>query len=85
MENKEIIKKLTRYFLKDCDPKVVAKLLAACLVDINRIRHFEHLPDSEKENLMLRINHNSDELLDFVKNGAKQALVVENLSFGEKE
>lgn len=66
ISNKELIEKLTTYFLKQ-DPEVVCKLLAAAMIDMSRYRNFDKLGDEELRSLLYRTEHNFHELQDFVK------------------
>ena len=67
MDNKEVARMLIEYLLKQ-DPKDVAKALAACMIDFNRLMHAEILGDNERENLFLRIRMNVEELYKFLRN-----------------
>jgi hypothetical protein len=71
--NKEVIAKLFDYFLSQ-NREVVAKMLAATLVDINRFYNLEHLDEEERECLMQRMEHNVNELNAFIKNGPSSDL-----------
>lgn len=85
--NKEIIQKLQKYFLEECDPKIVAYTLAGAMVDINRIHfYFQNvLPKSEVDCLLYRIEQNSNQLREFIKNGAKEPLECRILNSDEFE
>jgi hypothetical protein len=80
MENKKVIDMLEYYFVTQCDPKVVARTLGACMVDINRIKHIKSLSENEKKSLFERIDKNCKQLSDFIQNGATEQLkyIAEN-------
>ena len=67
MDNKEVIKRLTEYFLKQ-DAKDIAKGLAACMIDFNRLMHADSLGEVERANLFMRIRLNVEELQRFLRN-----------------
>lgn len=60
MKNKEIIDKLTAYYLKQ-DPKVVGRVLASLQLDLYRLSIFEFLSEQEQDCLMARCEHNNKE------------------------
>ena len=76
--NKELIKELTEYFCTQ-DPKIVAKLLASCMIDLNRCYTIEYLSISELQSLKLRMWNNMDELRKFSENGPSGNLTLRNL------
>jgi hypothetical protein len=65
--NKEVIDKLTEYFLEQ-DPKIVARSLANMMIDLNRIRNFRELCPDDIYCLSDRINKNLDSLHRFIDN-----------------
>ncbi|HMG13869.1 MAG TPA: hypothetical protein VK590_00410 [Saprospiraceae bacterium] len=67
MNNKEVIKRLTEYFLKQ-DPKDIAKALSACMIDFNRLMHADSLGEIERANLFMRVRLNVEELQRFLAN-----------------
>jgi len=67
MNNKEVGKRLTEYFLNQ-DPKDVAKALGACMIDFNRLMHADILGEIERANLFMRIRLNVEELQRFLSN-----------------
>ena len=71
--NKEVIEKLTEYFLES-DPKVVARTLAGLMIDLNRISNYESLELDEQKNLLDRMALNYQQLHDFVENGPRSKL-----------
>lgn len=78
--NKEVSDKLTEYFLTQ-DPEVVARILAANMIDLNRLYHFELLEDDERENLFRRLDHNIGQLEEFIKNGPMSDLKATHLKY----
>lgn len=83
VSNKELIKRLSDYFVK-CDPEVVAKTLAGAMVDFHRIRTVLDLPEEERECLFERLEHNDNELVKFAKNGPTSELKLSVLNSGKK-
>ena len=66
MTNKELMKRLTAYFLTQ-DPKTVARLLANAFLDFHRINTLDSLPTKETECLLKRIELNSKNLQRFAR------------------
>ena len=66
--NKELIQELIDYFLVQ-DPKIVAKVLAALMIDMNRLMHMDSLDIEEKASLITRMHFNNASLSKFAKNG----------------
>jgi hypothetical protein len=66
--NKEVIESLVDYFITQ-DPKIVATLLAAQMIDMNRFYNMAKLPKDEKKLLMKRLKHNIDQLHSFIRHG----------------
>ena len=81
MKNKEIIDKLTDYFIKEGDPQIVARILAGMMIDFNRILHFHELPDDEKTSLVERMRLNNEELMKFAREGGHQPLKLDTTTF----
>jgi hypothetical protein len=50
ISNREVIARLKRYFLEN-DPKIIAHLLAALMIDINRMLHPDQMTPNERLNL----------------------------------
>lgn len=69
MKNKEVIDKLQEFYLKQ-DPKLVARALASCMIDYNRLVNYDKLGKNEKFNFDLRVRSNADTLRKFVEYGA---------------
>jgi hypothetical protein len=65
MNNKEVGRILTEYFLKQ-EPKDIAKELAACMIDFNRLMHADSLGEIERANLFMRVRLNVEELQRFL-------------------
>lgn len=76
--NKEIIDALQEYYLKQ-DPDVIARALAALMIDLNRIMCSESLPKDEKNNLIIRMNANRNELLKFINEGEPYDFKIYNI------
>ncbi len=76
--NKEVIRKLSDYFLTQ-NPGIVARVLANCMIDFHRIRNLDELPENEKDSLTFRIDANSQAVVDFVNNGPQGDLVPFNI------
>lgn len=75
--NKEVIDALQGYFLQQ-DPKIVARTLAALMIDMNRVSRMDYLKPMEKECLLARMIHNNNELLDFI-NGKREPMRYSNI------
>lgn len=71
MTNKDLIDKLCKYFKEDCDHDIVCRLLANMMIDMHRIRNFEHIAHEERESLNLRMIHNEFQLEKFIKKDGK--------------
>lgn len=69
MKNKQIMDRLEEYFLTQ-DPKIVARMCASHLVDLNRYYRLEELPYDEAVCLMQRMEMNMEQLYKFIKDGA---------------
>lgn len=65
--NKEVIDALENYFMQQ-DPKIIARTLAACMIDFNRLMNFDELGKNEQECLRYRLQKNMEELGKFVEN-----------------
>lgn len=78
LTNKEIIQKLTKYFLKE-NPEKIARLLANMIIDMNRIVYLDDLPSNEQQSLFERMKANSDELNDFINSTQLESLKIYNL------
>ncbi len=74
-ENKLVIQELTEYFLQQ-DIKVIARALAASMLDIHRFMNMDTLGPKELNNLIFRSKHVSKELIKFSKEGADGPLIV---------
>lgn len=68
--NKEVINALQEFFLKQ-DPKDIARALAACMIDFQRMVNFEKLGSEEKACLQARLLVNVEELQRFAKEGPR--------------
>lgn len=82
VSNKEIIDRLVKYFLTQ-DPRIVAQMMAAHLIDLNRIHHIHKLDESEKNSLLYRIEKNVEQLHKFIQYGPQGDLRVDNLNSTE--
>lgn len=71
--NKELIQELTEYFLTQ-DPQIVAKTLAAVMIDMNRLINMDSLSIEEKASLIARVHVNNASLSKFAKNGPESDL-----------
>lgn len=80
--NKEIINKLTKYFVTQ-DKEVVARCLASMMIDFNRIFHLKTLPADEKALLNARVIANVLSLRKFIKQGPSGDLNLHNWNSGE--
>jgi len=80
--NKEIIKELTDYFMKQ-PQELVCKMLAGTLVDLNRLKNIDQLEVNEKLSVLFRLEHNLDQLHEFIENGSRKDLKVETINFDE--
>lgn len=76
MDNKEVLDKLQKYFLDQCDPKVVARSLASCMIDFNRLHYYDNLSESQAKNLNYRIYEMVKELHKFIKDGPDGELKI---------
>lgn len=81
--NKEISDKMTAYFLTQ-DPEIVARILAANMIDLNRLYHFELLEDDERESLFRRLDHNIEQLQEFIKSGSTSDLTIGHLKYKDE-
>ncbi len=70
ISNKEVIDKLVDYFVKQ-NPKIVARLLANYMIDLNRVCNLNSLSDSENELLLDRLQTNCLSLQKFIEEGPK--------------
>ncbi len=68
--NKEIINELEKYFL-DQEPKIIARILAAMMIDMNRLMNLDSLGKNEKECLLIRMQANKNELNRFALDGPR--------------
>lgn len=75
MQNKEVLEKLTVYFLQQ-DAHDVCRTLAGCMLDLHRIWNYEHLGKNEKENLCERLDHNVEQLVNFIENWPNSPLTI---------
>jgi len=66
--NKDLLKELQAYFLKQ-DPQVIATALAGAMLDIHRFIKIEFLSEKEAKSLIIRSESLCDELIRFSKNG----------------
>lgn len=78
MDNKEIIKKLTDYYLTQ-DPKIVARALANCIIDIHRIVHYHELPESKAISLNARLLLNSASFDKFILEGCDEDMKLDDI------
>ncbi len=75
VSNKEVIHKLQQYFLQQ-DPAIVARLLAATMIDLHRFNNLDSLDNEETDSLFRRSALNSLQLIEFVKNGPNGLLAM---------
>lgn len=75
--NKEVIDKLQQYFLKQ-DAKVVARMLANQIIDLNRLWGIESLDKDERLSLTERMGHNLKEFHKLIRSedGKEETLVL---------
>ena len=66
--NGQVINNLTDYFLKQ-DREMVARLLAAAMIDFNRVYHIRAIDEDEKKLLRKRIKFNIATLNKFIADG----------------
>jgi len=66
--NKEVIKKLSDYYLEH-DPKLIARLLANATLDLYRFYNYENLSVYQQVSLAMRNQQNAKELQKFIKDG----------------
>ncbi len=78
MNNKEVIDKLVEYFLTQ-DPKIVARLAANSIIDLNRFFYMRKLSNDELKTLLRRIDRNMKALQNFIQNGPDGDLILENV------
>ena len=71
--NKQVIDEMTDYFLKS-DPELVARLLANCMIDFNRMANIEYLDYEESSSLMYRVHNNAEQVVNFAKFGDRGPL-----------
>lgn len=76
--NKHLIDELQKYFLTQ-DQKTICRTLAAIMVDLHRVNNFESLGLNERENLVIRMDFNSQALLKFAKYGPDGDFVCHNI------
>ncbi len=80
--NREVMLKLIEYFMQQ--PKEqICRLLASMMIDLNRVLHVDKLGKKERDNLMLRIQWNINELHKFIKDGPNGELKMENMNSDE--
>jgi hypothetical protein len=73
MNNKEVMDRLTEYYLTQ-DPKLVARALASQMVDLHRIWHMLELPEAEMHSLHERCEMNLIELDRFLEDDSRRNL-----------
>jgi hypothetical protein len=76
--NKEVINALQEYLVKQ-DAAVVARTLAALMIDMNRMLNFTSLGKNESENLIARMNANRTQLMKFIQDGPNGKLTLVNI------
>lgn len=76
--NKEIINELTEYFITQ-DIHVVAKTLAATMIDVKRMWEFQSLELEEQKSLLYRVQMNVETIKKFAQMGPDGKLTIENL------
>ncbi len=84
MNNKAVIEKLQQYYLTQ-DPKVVARLCANFLIDINRFFNIDNLSHEEEEHLLYRTERNMSQVHSFLKTGNMDDLELINIPLDEEE
>ncbi len=83
MKNIEVIDKLQKYFMEECNLLSVCRSLACAMIDFNRLAHIDELPEKEKKLLNLRIKLNADELHKFVEDGPRGTLKLHLMNSDE--
>lgn len=83
MRNREIIYKLTQYFLTQ-DPSIVAKSLACMMIDLNRLKNMHTLGLEEKVSLFARLDANLAELQRFAKKGPRGNMKLHNIESNDE-
>ena len=78
MTNREVMSKLTEYFMQQPQDHT-CKLLAAMMIDFNRMVNIRKLDESQKEDLMVRVKWNVDQLNEFLKNGPSGDLILKTM------
>jgi hypothetical protein len=78
MKNKEVADKLVEYFLTQ-DPKIVARVAANSIIDLNRVFYMSKLSNEELKSLFIRMDRNTKALANFVQNGPQGDLTVGEL------
>jgi hypothetical protein len=68
MDNKQVIERLTEYFMTQ-DKHIIARCLANSLLDFHRYYNWDSLPQPELECLLERTRLKSKELEKFVRSG----------------
>lgn len=84
MTNKEVINKLTEYYLTQ-DPKVVCRFLANCMIDINRFLNIDSLPIKEGEQLVERAMINMKAVKEYLKDPEGNAKPLTLMTINENE
>jgi len=69
MTNKEVIDRLQKYYLDQNNPELIARLLAAMMVDICRIKNIASIPQDELASLIFRIEMNYRAVKKFIEDG----------------
>jgi hypothetical protein len=73
MNNKEVIDILQKYFLKQ-EHELVTKMLANCIVDLNRFLNFQDLSILEADHLIKRTKNNMKEIVACIKDNTNNDL-----------
>jgi len=66
MQNKDVIDKMQNYFLQQ-DPASVARILAAVMIDLNRLSNIKLLGKDEKASLLNRLKLNAYQVQKFAR------------------
>lgn len=86
MENKEVIEKLTEFYLKQSDFPTIARALSAAMIDYSRFVNVDKLDEEERNSLYARSFLNAKELQRFVKDGWKgEKFILRNVPEKERE
>ena len=84
ISNKELINRLTDYFMEQ-DKEAICRSLANAMIDLHRVANADSMGVKEAECLLYRLAHNSKQLMSFAKNGPSGSFSVRNIDSGDWE